>query len=423
MSREARLPRAVESAGELGHLAVPVLSPRRHKDEQLWEPSLYTVKAVLILDNDGDRLFAKYYDDTYPTVKEQKAFEKNIFNKTHRTDSEIALLEGLTVVYKSSIDLYFYVIGSSYENELMLMAVLNCLFDSLSQMLRKNVEKRALLENMEGLFLAVDEIVDGGVILESDPQQVVHRVAVRVSECLPLPTLRSPRALLRSLPVPVGSSSSTCPSPCQLPVLPPVGHPEERWGRSLSPLEWLCPTGQVGGGAAQALRAQSTPCCTPALPRGSSPRASSCFPAPGGRVAANQAGAELGPDSQLPLRAVGKGLAALPSPLHWEEGGNRAPYSTGVGVRAVPPALSWGKAEPPAVLGGGVQGGTSCGTAGLEVLLHDMSVAGRRRPPDRADSFSGAAVGQRTDQVVSAAIGHGSHRYPHLYCVPPPCPV
>lgn len=30
---------------------------------------------------------------------------------------EIALLEGLTVVYKSSIDLYFYVIGSSHENE------------------------------------------------------------------------------------------------------------------------------------------------------------------------------------------------------------------------------------------------------------------------------------------------------------------
>uniref|UniRef100_A0A674ES63 Coatomer subunit zeta n=1 Tax=Salmo trutta TaxID=8032 RepID=A0A674ES63_SALTR len=122
------------------------------------EPSLYTVKAVLILDNDGERLYAKYYDGTYPSVKEQKAFEKNIFSKTHRTDSEIALLEGLTVVYKSNIDLFFYVIGSSQENELMLMAVLNCLFDSLSQMLRKNVERRSLLENMEGLFLAVDEI-------------------------------------------------------------------------------------------------------------------------------------------------------------------------------------------------------------------------------------------------------------------------
>ncbi|XP_063997105.1 coatomer subunit zeta-1 isoform X3 [Pogoniulus pusillus] len=68
---------------------------------------------------------------------------------------------------------------------LMLTAVLSCLFDSLSQMLRKSVEKRGLLENMEGLFLAVDEIVDGGVILESDPQQVVHRVAVR-GEDVPL---------------------------------------------------------------------------------------------------------------------------------------------------------------------------------------------------------------------------------------------
>uniref|UniRef100_V9LGP1 Coatomer subunit zeta n=2 Tax=Callorhinchus milii TaxID=7868 RepID=V9LGP1_CALMI len=148
----------------------------------LLEPSLYTVKAILILDNDGERLFAKYYDETYPSVKEQKVLEKNIFNKTHRTDSEIALLDGMTVVYKSNIDLYFYVIGSSHENELMLVAVLNCLFDSLSQMLRKNVEKRALLDNMEGLFLAIDEIVDGGVILESDPQQVVQRVALRADD-------------------------------------------------------------------------------------------------------------------------------------------------------------------------------------------------------------------------------------------------
>ncbi|CDQ81853.1 unnamed protein product [Oncorhynchus mykiss] len=56
------------------------------------EPSLYTVKAVLILDNDGERLYAKYYDDTYPSVKEQKAFEKNIFSKTHRTDSMKCIL-------------------------------------------------------------------------------------------------------------------------------------------------------------------------------------------------------------------------------------------------------------------------------------------------------------------------------------------
>uniref|UniRef100_A0A8C0DE98 Coatomer subunit zeta n=1 Tax=Balaenoptera musculus TaxID=9771 RepID=A0A8C0DE98_BALMU len=89
-------------------------------DELILDPSLYTVKAILTLDNGGDRFF------------------------------------------------------------MMLMAILNCLFfDSLSQMLRKNVEKRALLENMEGFFLVVDEIVDWGVILESNPQQWVQRVALR----------------------------------------------------------------------------------------------------------------------------------------------------------------------------------------------------------------------------------------------------
>uniref|UniRef100_A0A3B5BKF9 Coatomer subunit zeta n=1 Tax=Stegastes partitus TaxID=144197 RepID=A0A3B5BKF9_9TELE len=154
------------------------------------EPSLYTVKAVFILDNDGNRLLSKYYDpELYPSMKEQKNFERNVFNKTHKADNEIAFLEGMTIVYKSSIDLFFYVVGSAQENELMLMSVLNCMFESLSHILRKNVERRCLLDNMEGVFLVVDEIIDGGVILESDPQQVLQKVNYRVRRLDVIPTV------------------------------------------------------------------------------------------------------------------------------------------------------------------------------------------------------------------------------------------
>ncbi|KAM9474351.1 coatomer subunit zeta-2 isoform 5-T7 [Salvelinus alpinus] len=162
--------------------------PRQHQRTTMeiasLEPSLYTVKAVFILDNDGNRLLSKYYDtELYPSMKEQKNFEKNVFNKTHKADTdEIAFVEGMTIVYKCSIDLFFYVVGSAQENELMLMAVLNCLFESLSQILRKNVERRCLLDNMDGVFLVVDEIIDGGVILESDPQQVIQKVNYRADE-------------------------------------------------------------------------------------------------------------------------------------------------------------------------------------------------------------------------------------------------
>uniref|UniRef100_A0ABI8AIU4 Coatomer subunit zeta n=1 Tax=Felis catus TaxID=9685 RepID=A0ABI8AIU4_FELCA len=169
---------------------------------RLQEPSLYTVKAVFILDNDGHRLLAKYYDDTFPSLKEQMAFEKNVFNKTSRTDSEIAFFGGMTIVYKSSIDLFLYVVGSSHENELMLMSVLTCLFESLNHVLRKNVEKRWVLENMDGAFLVLDEIVDGGVILESDPQQVIQKVNFRVRIFLPAPHSHLPQAALPTLPTP-----------------------------------------------------------------------------------------------------------------------------------------------------------------------------------------------------------------------------
>ncbi|XP_077968428.1 coatomer subunit zeta-1-like [Styela clava] len=148
-------------------------------------PSLDTIKAVIILDNDGERLIAKYYDDTYPSSREQKLFEKNLFKKTAKSDSEIALLEGLTVVYKNNVDLFFYVVGSSQENELMLMSVLNCIFDTMNIILRKNVEKRVLLRHLDSGFLVVDEVIDGGVIMAVDPTSVADRIIMR-GEDIPL---------------------------------------------------------------------------------------------------------------------------------------------------------------------------------------------------------------------------------------------
>lgn len=127
------------------------------------EPTLLTVKAMCILDNDGNRILAKYYDkNVFPTVKEQKTFEKNLFNKTHRANAEIIMLDGLTCVYKNNVDLFFYVMGSTCENELILVSVLNCLYDSVSMILKKNVEKRAVFDNLDIVMLAFDEICDGG---------------------------------------------------------------------------------------------------------------------------------------------------------------------------------------------------------------------------------------------------------------------
>ena len=104
----------------------------------------------------------QYYDDTFPSIKEQKQWESKLFSKTHKANSEITILDQLTVVYRSNVDLFFYVVGGATENELILNHVLSTLYDSVNYILRKNVEKRELLDNLDQIFLILDEICDQG---------------------------------------------------------------------------------------------------------------------------------------------------------------------------------------------------------------------------------------------------------------------
>ncbi|KAI8441509.1 hypothetical protein MSG28_015097 [Choristoneura fumiferana] len=115
----------------------------------LFEPTLYIVKGMCILDNEGNRILAKYYDkNTLPTTKEQKAFEKNLFNKTHRHVAT-GRDRGTNC-------------GRLPAIELILLSVLNALYESVSILLRRNVERRVLLDNLDAVMLAFDEICDGG---------------------------------------------------------------------------------------------------------------------------------------------------------------------------------------------------------------------------------------------------------------------
>lgn len=90
---------------------------------------------------------------------------------------DILLYANQLILYKSSIDLTFYLIGPQSENELMLSGVLSALHDSISLLLRHQVEKRSILENLDLVVLALDETVDNGIVLETDPVAIASRVS------------------------------------------------------------------------------------------------------------------------------------------------------------------------------------------------------------------------------------------------------
>lgn len=133
------------------------------------------------MDSEGKRVAVKYFSDDWPTNTAKLAFEKSIFTKTQKTnariEAEVAMFDNKIVIYKFIQDLYFYVTGDDDENELILTAVLQGFFDAVALLLRNNVEKREALENLDLILLCLDEIVDGGMILETDATVIEGKVA------------------------------------------------------------------------------------------------------------------------------------------------------------------------------------------------------------------------------------------------------
>ena len=78
---------------------------------------------------------------------------------------DIILYDGHLAVYKHSLDLIFYMLGGPQENELMLYSALTAFMDAAHLLLRNQVEKRAVLENLDCVILCLDETIDDGCVL------------------------------------------------------------------------------------------------------------------------------------------------------------------------------------------------------------------------------------------------------------------
>lgn len=72
----------------------------------------------------------------YPSVKDQKSFEKGLLEKTVKQTSDIILYDNRVVVFKMEGDVMLYVVGGAEENEVLLYNVVLSLRDTLNILLR-----------------------------------------------------------------------------------------------------------------------------------------------------------------------------------------------------------------------------------------------------------------------------------------------
>eukprot|EP00357_Protocruzia_adherens_P023359 CAMPEP_0114984964 /NCGR_PEP_ID=MMETSP0216-20121206/7584_1 /TAXON_ID=223996 /ORGANISM="Protocruzia adherens, Strain Boccale" /LENGTH=189 /DNA_ID=CAMNT_0002347189 /DNA_START=25 /DNA_END=594 /DNA_ORIENTATION=- len=143
------------------------------------------VKAVLILDSDGKRIYAKYYTSILGTFREQHDFEKTLSSRlgkmgsSRQSDIDIMTANNFVVVFKNFGDFILFVVGDQNENELILSNVCDCVVEAVEIITKRRNEKRRLLEKLDLLMLLIDEMLDNGVILSMDANDIVGRIKMK----------------------------------------------------------------------------------------------------------------------------------------------------------------------------------------------------------------------------------------------------
>ncbi|KAL3926617.1 MAG: hypothetical protein SGBAC_013402, partial [Bacillariaceae sp.] len=163
-------------------------------------PLLPKVDAILVLDSEGQRLAGKYYgdflknDENGKTVEEMRTgFEKQIQQKiagiVARADAaEVVSVMGKAVVFCGGSnagpngDVRVVHVGPANESELVLAYLCEGMYDALSQLMGGTTERTMVLDNLELVFLLIDEHCDGGIILETDGSKLSASVLLRDDE-------------------------------------------------------------------------------------------------------------------------------------------------------------------------------------------------------------------------------------------------
>ena len=69
-------------------------------------------------------------------------------------------VDNYVAIFRQYSDMTIFIIGHSEDNELILGLVLDCVHDCFDKIFRHNIERKSLINNMSGVILVIDELLD-----------------------------------------------------------------------------------------------------------------------------------------------------------------------------------------------------------------------------------------------------------------------
>ena len=171
-------------------------------------PLLPKVDAILVLDSEGNRLAGKYYGDflkaaspttsgsdnaaaTQSVEQLRQSFERQLQSKIGGIAARPDAAEVVTVMGKTAVfcggsppggqggSVRVVHVGPPGESELVLAHLAEGMYEALTHLMGGSTDRNMILDNLELVFLLIDEHCDGGIILETEGHKLAASVLLR----------------------------------------------------------------------------------------------------------------------------------------------------------------------------------------------------------------------------------------------------
>ena len=95
-------------------------------------------------------------------------------------DNDIMNVDDYVAIFRCYTDMTIYVLGDGrFDNELILASVLDTIHECFDSIFKHNIERKSLINNMTGVILVIDELIDQGIIMQLDSKTILKRIGSR----------------------------------------------------------------------------------------------------------------------------------------------------------------------------------------------------------------------------------------------------
>jgi hypothetical protein len=133
------------------------------------------IKFIIILDNDGKRIYSKYYTNDYNLDNENKQFEFErklsyyaIENNLEIKGIDIFSYLSFNILSNISPEVIIFIGSDEDNNEVLLSEFYNTFEKNLISLVQDSLTRKNIFKVYQQLIIVIDEMVNEGIYINSD---------------------------------------------------------------------------------------------------------------------------------------------------------------------------------------------------------------------------------------------------------------